>query len=236
MELSSTCKLPFGKYEGLEVGMVYLLAPSYINWMILDDVHFITDLDFLLQLKVIDRFGNQGHIADSDRVDVWEFNNLWKPRVTFKDIMHSGVEHHYISYEAIKRNREIQGESISKYDPSNDPRLENPDPLIFYPHMGLSSERTTFTPIGYRKSEKGYTIISFEANNRRWFMNMFPHKDKIRVSSFFLSDWKIEDEEMERRIEEKLPFFGRIKDGYLMLERVEVDLEKWYKEQSWEFK
>lgn len=228
--------MPFGKYEGLEVGMVYLLAPSYINWMLANDFHCITDLDFLLQLPVIDRFGNEGYIADKDGSDVREFNQLWKPWVTFKDIMHSGVEHHYISRYAIEQNIKNLGEAVQKYDPSVDSRLKNPEPLIFYPHMDFKSEKTIFTPLEYRTSEKGNRIISFEANNKRWFMTMFEHKEKIRVSSFFRNEWGIEEEEINRRIEEKLPFFGRITEGYLMLEKEEVDLEKWYKEQGWKYK
>lgn len=235
MIFTSDQKLTFGKYHGIQVGMVYMLAPSYINWMLTDTDHCIENLDFLTSLKTLNRFSKLGHVAHHTEVDIEEFKEFWTSKVTFEEIMYSGFKGDLLSDHAIERNRqklrdhkiyENEGAEVEKnWD------IENTEILLYYPNLGVNSYRTIFTPLGMRKSKKGITIVSFEANNRRRFVETIPHREKVNVSSFYIEEWGIEEEELERRIENKLPFFGQIKDGYLMLEKNEVDLRKWYKEQ-----
>lgn len=236
MIFTSDEKLTFGKYQGLQVGMVYMLVPSYINWMLSDTSHAIKDLDFLLSLDVFERFGNQGHVAHHTEVDLEEFETFWTPVVTFEDIMFSGFKSHCISDYGIKKNEQKlfdYGEDTGKKYIK--PHNTNQEPLIYFPNLGQDSEKTIFTPVGFGNSKKGHETISFRANNRRRFMDNLPHHETVFLKSFFWDDWDIEMDEIERRKELQLPFFGQIKDGYLMLKKEEVDLKKWYKEQHWEY-
>ena len=85
-------KFNFGKYHGIEVGMVYMLAPSYINWMLERTAHCIEDLGYLTSLKVIDRFGVSGRLANHLEIDKEEinelsqmiFNNLLKLKIPYE--------------------------------------------------------------------------------------------------------------------------------------------------------
>lgn len=237
MIFTSDQKLTFGKYIGIQVGMVYMLAPSYINWMLLTKDHAIKDLDFLLSLDVMERFGTQGHIAHATEVDVSEFNTFWTPKVMFEDIMYSGYELNCISQDAIEINETILSENGVDVEEGPHPlHNENPEPLIYFPNLRQNSDKTIFTPTGFSKSKKGFTVISFKANNRRRFIDNLPHQETVFLKSFYWDKWNIDMEELERRKELQLPFFGQIKDGYLMLKKEEVDLKKWYKEQHWEYK
>lgn len=237
MNFTSNDKFTFGKYEGIQVGMVYMLAPGYIEWMLTTTAHYIEDLELLTSLKVMDRFGNKSITAHHTEVDLMEFEQLWKSKVTFEEIMYSGFRYYNLSKTAVYMNSEKRDEErfYDKEELENVEILppENPEILIYFPNHGVNSLRTIFTPIATGVSKKGFNIVNFEANNKRWYMQTLPHQETVKVASFFLTDWGISHEEIDRRISERLPFFGRIKDGFLDLEKQDVNLKAWYVEQGW---
>ncbi|MBA4299623.1 MAG: hypothetical protein C0433_05870 [Cyclobacterium sp.] len=220
MLLYSKDKLPFGKYRGIEVGMIYLLAPSYINWMLeTDKVNYcIGDIDFLQSLKVINRFGNQGYLAHGVEVDRQEFDQYWTPNVTFEDLKFSGYETFTFSKTALIKNEDkfpYYGFVIQRnIVPESEREI-----LIFYPSTGLKSEKGEFTPTRYSESTKGTTMVSFNLNNQRRNIDIFPHQPVVKVSSLFLSHWTITEADIDKRIKEKSPFVGRINEGFLELEK-----------------
>jgi hypothetical protein len=55
MRFTPNDKLTFGKYRGIQAGLIYLLAPGYIKWAIGEIPNFCIDqIDFLSSLEVID--------------------------------------------------------------------------------------------------------------------------------------------------------------------------------------
>lgn len=209
-------KLTFGKYHGIETGMIYMLAPSYINWMLETTDHCIGELEFLTSLKVIDRFWNQGHVAHNAEIDRKEIERHWLPFVDFEAIKYSGFEFDCITKYATEQNAERL--SSRNYKPSREIVKESDrEMFLFYPGTGLKSDQTTFLPTSFRYDAAGKTIITFDADNTRWYINILPHQPVVKVSSHYLNEWKFEPDEIKHRIETRTPFVGKLEEGFLSL-------------------
>lgn len=211
-------KLTFGKYYGIELGMVYMLTPSYINWMLLNTAHCVGELDYLTELKVIDLFGDKGHIADAAGIDRQEIELRWLPFVDFEMIKHSGFEYDCISQAAHQENKEKL--AYHDYLPTRkvEPESER-EIFLFYPGTGLSSDQTQFFPTGYRYDKTGKTIITFDADNTRRYIDLLPHQPIVKVASFYHEAWDFEPDQIKARIETRTPFTGKLQDGLLTLLR-----------------
>ena len=217
MILHSNDRLPFVKYRGIQLGMIYLLAPSYVDWMVLNTEFCVGDPDFLSSLKVIDLFGDHGYLAHHVNVDREEIDSCWSPFVSFEDLKFSGFKVGGISQFALERNSEKLFEYGSEIEERPIVQERDREIFLFYPNLGLNSELTKFTPTGHRKSSKGKTIISFDVDNQRWPITFLPHQPIVRVASFTFDTWRITERHFNECLQEKRPIEGRIKDGYLEL-------------------
>lgn len=218
MSLNATTRLPFGKYKGIELGLIYLFSPSYINWMLEKTSYTVEDVDFLADLKVIDRFGKQGFVAHYADVDREELENLWLPHVNFEDIKYSGFRNFSFSKLALEKNEERLASIGIARTRTALPEAKR-EVNIFYPSTGLEVKKVTMTPTKFSTGSKGKTIVSFELNNLNHQMDFLPALPKLKVSSFFLDKWTISDRELEMRMTKGLPVEGKISDGLLILEK-----------------
>lgn len=211
-------KLTFGKYHGIETGMVYMLAPSYINWMLETTPHCIGELEFLTSLKVIDRFGNQGHVAHHAEIDRDEIERHWLPFVDFETIKYSGFEFDCISKYATEQNAERL--SSRNYKPTREIVSESDrEVFLFYPSTGIKSDQTTFLPTGFKYDGSGRTIVTFDADNTRRYIDILPHRPIVKVASFFLQNWEFEADEITSRIDTRTPFVGKLQEGLLIIKK-----------------
>lgn len=211
-------KLTFGKYRGISVGMIYLLDPSYIEWMLETGNYGIGDINFLKSLKVIDCYGEQGFVAHFAEIDREEFENNYIKYGTFEDFKFSGYKDFYFSKDSLDENQTILRKYTNEIkEGSIVPEAER-EIFIFYPISQLKSNKTEFIPTGFSNSSTGKTIISFDADNTRMYINFLPHRPTVKISSFYFNEWQISVEEVNKRIEEKKPFLGKIINGFLELE------------------
>ncbi|MDG1277000.1 MAG: hypothetical protein P8O16_06940 [Algoriphagus sp.] len=218
MSLNATTKLPFGKYRGIELGIIYLFSPSYINWMLESTSYAIEDIDFLSSLKVINRFGNQGFVAHYADIDREELENYWIPDVNFEDIKYSGFRDFSFSKYALEKNEDrlaTIGIARTRAVVPEDQREIN----IFYPSTGVEAKKVELKPLKYIKSSKGKTMVSFELNNLNNQINFLPSRSKLKVSSLFWENWKISESDLTSRMKQKSTVQGKISDGILILEK-----------------
>lgn len=219
MLLHTTDKLPFGKYRGINLGLIYLLTPSYIEWMMMGTSYCVGDIDFLQSLKVIDRFGTHSPMAHHAEVDREEYEDLWSGKVEFEDVKFSGYKTFSFCNQAISKN----AEKLSRYSSSISKRQiipeEEREVLIFYPGTLNRSENAMFTPTGVNINSKGRTVLSFEVDNSSRVISFLPNKKNLKVSSFFWPEWKMTPELLEKLFEEKRPIRGKIREGQLLLEK-----------------
>ncbi|EPA00010.1 hypothetical protein A33Q_0178 [Indibacter alkaliphilus LW1] len=219
MILNSSDKIPFGKYRGLHLGFIYLLYPSYIEWMVMEnDNYCVEDLDFLQSLKVIDRFENHGATAHYAGIDREEFENNWSGFAEFEDVKYAGFKNFSFRRDAIQKNeqklRYFGGEPKKiEVEPEKDRPI-----MIYYPGTTLSSEKLVFTPLESYDGVTGRTILTFTVDNGWRKINFLPPLRKLKVSSFFWDEWNISPEEISTIFEEKLTLEGQIIGGRLILQ------------------
>ncbi len=167
--LHSYSPLPFGKFKGYQLGMIYLLAPNYINWMLEETVkanYCVGDIEFLQSLKVINRFGESGWLAHHTEVDVEEFRRLWRPYVSFSDMKFSGTSDYSFSGLALATNTEklshIAQSKIAKLPIVPEDRRK---PYIFYPGTSISTEKASLVPLAISTNSKKSQCIDFLLDN-----------------------------------------------------------------------
>lgn len=219
MLLHSTSRLPFGKYQGINLGLIYLLSPSYINWMLEDTPYYIGDIEFLQSLKVINRFGDRGPEAHHADVDVEEFRNNWHGRVDFDDVKFSGFEHFAFTWKALEKNREKVGRSSGRiFEKSITPEADRKI-MIFYPGTCLNSAETDFTPYGVEVTKDDKSIVHFSVDNYYEAIKFLPYRNKLIVSSFFWPEWNMAPEELQTIFRVERPVKGQIIDGQLIIKK-----------------
>ncbi|EPR69186.1 hypothetical protein ADICYQ_1686 [Cyclobacterium qasimii M12-11B] len=57
-------------------------------------------------MKVINKFGNNGHLAHYADIDAEEFKENWSRKVDFEDVKFSGYENFFFSDLALNKNKE----------------------------------------------------------------------------------------------------------------------------------
>lgn len=217
MLLHATDPIPFGKYYGIQIGLIYLLSPDYLNWMLSTTEVCIGDIEFLKSLKVINRFGDQGYVAHAVGVDTDEFRKLWSDTIDFEDVKFSGYNSFSFSKSALDNN----SRKLAAYTNSIEFREiipeEERDILIYYPGTSKKSDQTSFIPLTASTNKTERTVLSFQVDNTSGKINFLPFLKNLKVSSFFWSEWGISPELMEEHFVEKRPLTGQILEGRLML-------------------
>lgn len=221
--LHSYSKMPFGKFKGFELGMVYLLDPSYINWMMLETKlvnYCVGDFEFLESLKVIDRFGDQGWLAHHVEADTEEFKKLWRPFVGFADLKFSGKEDYCFSSFALETNQEKLSE-IPKIRISKTKLIpeEERTRYIFYPGTGISTGTVSMLPISVSTNSRGLPCVNFLMNNEQGGFSFYPARKDLKVAASWSTKWGIGLKEFESKVASKTPVLGRIKEGMLQINR-----------------
>ena len=192
--------------------MIYLLSPSYLEWMLLNTDHYIGSIEFLESLKVINPYGNQGYIAHMAEIDRSEFESNWIKDVNFEDMKFSGYQHFSFSLNALGANEEKV--MMQNWVNAREVIAENKrEYFIFYPSISLESEKIDLMPIGFSESSKKIQIIKFQTNNDTNKINFLPNLPELIVTSFFMDDWRIKGREMEMLIKNKKTISGKIKNG-----------------------
>jgi hypothetical protein len=207
------------KYSGIEVGMIYLLSPGYIKWAIRDLSSFcIAEIEYLSSLKVYNLFDQGGSVtAHYAGVDQDIFRNEWASNLNFDDIKLGGHKFYSLPDDILALNEKKlleQGYQGCKLDHV---KKEEQEIFLFYPGEFMFSGVTKLWPTRIFKSSKGYMMVSFEMDNSSRTVDFLPNESRLKVYSFLLPNWNIEDEEFEMRIKKKIPFEGKIEYGYLKL-------------------
>ncbi|GEO21014.1 hypothetical protein CQA01_15480 [Cyclobacterium qasimii] len=201
----------------MNLGLIYLLSPSYINWILEETRCCIGDIEFLKSLKVINKFGNNGHLAHYADIDAEEFKENWSRKVDFEDVKFSGYENFFFSDLALNKNKEKLN-LVSGVVKEREITLEEERKImIFYPGMKINSIETSFIPSEMELSKGGETVLFFLVNNRNEAIDFLPCREKLVVSSFFWSDWQITADNMDKIFDEKRVVEGQVVDGQLII-------------------
>lgn len=221
MLLHSYSKMPFGKFKGFELGMVYLLDPSYINWMMLETKmvnYCVGDFEFLESLKVINRFGDQGWLAHHVEADTEEFKKLWRPFVGFADLKFSGKEDYNFSSFALEANNEKLSE-IHKFRISKTKLVPEDERIryIFYPGTGISTGTVSMLPTSVSTNSRGLPCVNFLMNNEQGDFSFYPARKDLKVAASWTTTWGIKLKEFESKVATKTSVLGCIKEGLLQI-------------------
>lgn len=217
MIYNPTDRLDFGKYRGVQTGLVYLLAPGYIKWAIRDRPAFcLGELDFLSSLDVIDSFGKSSWEAHEAEIDVEIIKNQWSKIVDFEQVKFSGYKPFRLPDDILEMNQKKQQNLPPQRSREITPKEER-FYFIYYPSEFLFSAETKFTPKELFTDRWNCDVINFEVDNYDGQIKFLPMERKLKVSSFFFEEWDITEEEVKRSIKNEEPFKGRIDNGFLQL-------------------
>lgn len=135
----------------------------------------------------------------------------------FEDIKYSGYKHFHLPDEIfdtnIKRLSRYQREPMRKIVPKSDR-----DIFIFYIGEFLFSPKIKLTPTKLYLNQNDIDIITFITDNSSGAINFLPKNSCLRISSFFFSDWDVEEEEIRKCIQTSKSLTFRIENGILVFD------------------
>lgn len=213
-------KLDFGKYHGVQAGLVYLLAPGYIQWAIRENSSFcLGEVDFLSSLDVIDSLGKGSWVAHEAEADVQIIKNNYADQVDFEKLKFSGYKPFQLPDDMLEINeKKLKRFGKTKIRSKIVPRDERYI-FIFYPGELLFSKKIELKQPHILSEEEDGAILGFTVDNTNGIIGFLPHVENLKVSSYWLSDWDLEEQDIQYHIEESKPLIGSIENGLLMLKK-----------------
>ena len=173
--------MSFGKYKGIEIGMIYLCDPKYLEWALINTDLAVPDIEYLRKLKVLHNFHNldigQRVEISNIGIDVFLGDNYFK-WLSFKDVQFSGRYAFQFSSLALQKNE--QKCTFLRRDVGIPPINES-DITYFYIYLEERDSKSfikvqSYTCIELKETTKGMKYYIIEFDNKNW---AFPHLPRI---------------------------------------------------------
>lgn len=153
-QLSLQDKFTFGQYKGISVGLVYLLNPSYFDWLIKETDKYLIDIEDAMNLKVIDVFNWSYQPVMGDVVE--DYNKVF----SFEELIYAGFKTYTISEDAIEKNRtKARGRLIKRRI-----FLDQNKPFFYTPYAALNIV-VIGKVVDVYKTNKNQDAITIEFDN-----------------------------------------------------------------------
>ena len=166
--------MPFGQYRGVEVGLIYLFDPNYLEWAICNTDFALSDIEYLQKLKVIYNWSAEDSILITGAIGKKEYLEEHFNWFSFEDLKYSGTEKFEFSRLALQKNSE------KRFSPKNFKditKIDESDIIYFQIFTDdLFVKKSEYTCKGYDETKKGMKYYILEVDNKN---NLFPKLPKI---------------------------------------------------------
>lgn len=213
-------KFSFGQFKGIEVGMIYLIKPDYIEWLLTTTDKYLVDIDDAIDMKVIQDLDvyTSVNLYGSGLNDEILGERFYK-RFSFKDLIHSGfIKYKFSEIAIIKNNRKI---AIN-----NDRKLTKSFKYSEESIMHFVTEISELPNISFEtkcidsfKTSFGYQYFVFSFDNSEPLVPILRKCDNLKIASFFYPDWRITPKEFERKANAEMTFTAIFKKGRFFINK-----------------
>lgn len=202
-------RMPFGKFKGVEVGMVYMFEPDYLDWLFVNTDIVLVDIEEAKSLKVITSKNSLNWLIHTGIIgkEIYEFEFSV---FTFRDIKYNGFEIYNFSKTALEANEK-------KLNPNKKIQFIDNKPLdiVYFTILFLSHEKgkikypykNPYKYIGSGHTGKSEFYEIFEYDNTNNCFDKLPKIKNCRVGLFGKASDLILNKSYKLKIEENMFIF-----------------------------
>jgi len=217
--LKLTDKFEFGQFKGIEVGLIYLIKPDYIEWILKNTNKYLLDIDDAMAMKVIQIWDLQSSITLSQAgLNEEVLGDQYYNRFSFNDLKYSGFLDFKFDDETLNKNQikieqNYESKEYCSFSYPNDYIIHLVTNIHEIPDFNFELKC-----IGIENTEKGYEYLIFLFDNSRNDLKMFKNIKELKIASFFYQEWNISIPEFEKKANNDLLLNAHFKDGRIFID------------------
>ncbi|MDD2634794.1 MAG: hypothetical protein PHW82_04775 [Bacteroidales bacterium] len=209
----------FGQFKGIEIGMIYLIKPDYIEWVLANTDKYLVDIEDAKTMKVIHdmNINSRVNLYGSGLNDEILGEKFYK-RFSFKELMHSGFIDFKFSPSSLQYNDEkiaLNGDNKQpvSFKYSDDSIMHFIIEINDLPNISFKAKCLDFC-----KTAEGQQYFVFSFDNSIPIVPVLRKTQDFRIASFFYPDWNISTAEFERKANADLVFNAQFKNGRFFID------------------
>lgn len=215
----------FGQFRNLNIGLVYLMAPDYIDWALqTTDQFYLSDIDYLRKIKTIDFFPDMQDRREQFGYGIAgeQIRDYIEDKFSFDDLKFSGTNVFHFSDEAISYNKVKLTRNNKSIDFTQD--FLNPNNFNLFIDINFNSfdiSKRKFKFIKHDVTAKGISYVVFQFDNTTYKVYELPSSDACNIAMIAYDDWLLSTDKIESFEKGQVLEFS-IKAGSLANQKISI--------------